>query len=292
MQTTHNSRLLNPNEMKRQQADYESETRSLKQSKLLVYIINMIFFAFSIIMLVVGILYLSGFRYDYSFTRFSTTLVAALFISFGVIILLCSVLNAVSIHMNKKMFIVMVSSCVILILFLTLLAIGIWGLAVSADENTLSEEIKLGLVDAIKRYDERNPYRYETKQVDWLQQRFNCCGINSYSDWRSFYIYGDKFDTVNFVDTWSVNQNLPYIDHVPDSCCIRMSYNCGKQYYNNYAPNSMNRNMILNLKGCLGSFQQYFTKDIVFLAALTVALSGIAILAWGVLVFAFILNRN
>ena len=279
-------RQINNNSLK----NHEENNESGKRSKILIFIINMVYFALSILLLTVGILYLSGFGYAYTFTRFSPTLVGALFVAVGVIVGILSILNVVLMNMNRQL-LVFASSIVILILFLMLVGIGIWGIAVSTDQDSLVREIKWDLQLTLRYYDERSIDRWETRKIDWLQQRFNCCGLMSYSDWRAFYLYGGQVFQVNYIDQWTVNNNMPYVDYVPDSCCIDRQPNCGKQFYNRYNTNNQNsfdRDRIINTRGCIPSFLTYFNRDIMFLSIFCVCVSAIAILLWVLLAFVYI----
>jgi hypothetical protein len=135
-----------------------------------------------------------------------------------------------------------------------------------------------------------------------LQTRFNCCGIYSASDWRTIFLFGGQYQPVNYVDQWSVNNNLPYIDNVPDSCCVNPSYNCGKRAnsfnmppntfnsfnsYNSFNDFANNRNNLIYSKGCQQAYIVQFSRDMSFLGILCIVLSGIALTAGSLLVFAY-----
>lgn len=269
---------------------YDShEAKSNKKLRLCNYIVNMVHFGLSIILITVGILYLTGFKFDYSFNKFSTNLIAGLFIAIGFVTLLLCVFNIYLIQSNKHL-IFLISTTVLFVLFISLLSIGIWGLVASSEDN-IQEETKLDMMETFKKYDDKNLQKFETKKVDWLHQRFNCCGINSYTDWKSYYLYGGQFKPTNYVDQWTINFNLPYMDHVPDSCCVNQAFSCGKLYANNVYPSTTDRSSVIYVKGCFYNYLNQFSKHIVFLAGLSVAVSSIEFVLWIVLVAVYLVFR-
>ena len=75
---------------------------------------------------------------------------------------------------------VIVSIAFMTVLFLILLIIGCWGLNVSDHKYQLEKEVRTNLMSAIKRYDELAVNKYETIIINWLQTKFECCGIDRY----------------------------------------------------------------------------------------------------------------
>lgn len=271
-------------------------------SKLILYFINMIFFGVAILLFVVGIAYLTAYRYDYSFTSFSVNFIAGFFIAFSILLVAFATLNVIAIQTNKNIVLIM-SSAFILILVISLFGIAIWGLVASTDDN-LGEEIRKNMDLTLQGYRDNERDRFETLKFDWIQTRFNCCGINSYSDWRAFFLYGGSYKPVNYINQWSINNNLPYTDSVPDSCCVNKMYNCGKQYRNpaSYDNNNYNQNSYqgynsyqldsqINVKGCLSIYLAQFSKDIVFLAGLAMGTSSLCLVIWFLLLCVLIVKK-
>lgn len=54
----------------------------------------------------------------------------------------------------------------------------------------------------------------KTAAIDFLQEKFSCCGAESFSDWQ--------------FSNWSL-QNLTDGNKVPDSCCKTVTFQCGKR---------------------------------------------------------------
>jgi hypothetical protein len=275
---------------------HNSDARSFKKSKLIIYLVNMIYFGIAILLFVVGITYLTGYRYDYSFTTFSTTFISGIFVAFSIILVGLAVLNVVSVQSGRQL-ILIISSFIMLLFFIALFIIAIWGLVASTRDN-LDDEVRENMYTTARKYDERDSYRFETLKMDWLQSRFNCCGIVSYSDWRALFLYGGEYKPINF-NQWDINNKLPYVDNVPDSCCVNRMYNCGKNYrnpppsngmiyYNNYNYNMGNQ---IYMKGCHDIFINVFLRDIVFLAGLAMGTSSLCLVLWFLLVCVYIVNR-
>lgn len=66
----------------------------------------------------------------------------------------------------------------------------------------------------------------KTAAIDFLQEKFSCCGAESFSDWK--------------FSNWSL-QNLTDGNKVPDSCCKTVTLHCGRRNHPsniNYAVNN------------------------------------------------------
>ena len=154
------------------------------QTRILTTILNVILFGLSIPIIVLGILYLTVNQYLYSFTEFNVNLACGFLISIGALVLILSVVNIVFVNLNlqnETIFTsVIVSIAFMTVLFLILLIIGCWGLNVSDHKYQLEKEVRTNLMSAIKRYDELAVNKYETIIINWLQKKFECCGIDRY----------------------------------------------------------------------------------------------------------------
>lgn len=280
----------------------------LRKTRLLIYIFSTIIFGISALLFIVGILYLTVYFYKYSFTAFSTTLCAALYITFAGLLLIIIGLNVFLIRSGRNHLVILTTIGPI-ILFIVLLAIGIWGSSVSSSDD-LSLTIRRNIRETTMYYNENNPNDYATAKIDWLQRKFSCCGIDSSQDWREYFLYGrgsgagvdnhiyqqhpnqnlygtqvqqQQQGIVNqqiYANPFNANINVPYIDTVPDSCCVKHYYNCGKE--GNRRPNSGNmygQNYLIYTQGCLSWYVQRYTRDLVFVAGFTVAVSVLGLVA-------------
>lgn len=72
----------------------------------------------------------------------------------------------------------------------------------------------------------------KTVAIDFLQEKFSCCGAESFSDWQ--------------FSNWSL-QNLTEGNKVPDSCCKTVTFHCGKRDHPsniNYAVSSKRKTLL------------------------------------------------
>lgn len=107
----------------RRDVDDVDQGQSFIKQRLLIFIFSGLMLAICFVFLIVGIVFLTGKFYAYSFTAFSTTLVAGLFIAFGVVIIAMVVLNVYLIMAGRDN-LVGFTTIVNLILLTVLFAIG------------------------------------------------------------------------------------------------------------------------------------------------------------------------
>lgn len=138
-----------------------------------------------------------------------------------------------------------------------------------------------------KRFDESNLNNHVTKKINWLHKRFTCCGVDSYSDWKAIVTFRGKNGPVRFYDKFQNENKYPYIDDVPDSCCVTQNNNCGKQL-NVFG---RDRSLFINTRGCLASYTKQFSADVEFLCALSIAISGLFLIISIALLYIFTLIR-
>ena len=153
-------------------------------------------------MFVTGILYLTVDFYQYTFSEFNTTVVTAILVSFGVVIANLALVNILLLLIllcrenskypdddyknrnsnSKSSFYmgILITFCsgLILILFIILLAIGIWGLVLYSN-GSLNSEVRNNFINAIRNY-VIGGINDQTQKIDWLQSTFECCGAGKY----------------------------------------------------------------------------------------------------------------
>ena len=74
-----------------------------------------------------------------------------------------------------------------MILFAILLAIGIWGLSVYTERKSLSTEVRNNLIYSGQHFNIADQSNKHRKELEWLQKRFSCCGIDSYLGKKLFH---------------------------------------------------------------------------------------------------------
>ncbi len=142
------------------------------------------------------------------------------------------------------------------------------------------------------------------KSLDWLiifnKTKFVHLGIDSYQDWKGivtfrgnsaagYYNYNPN-DQIAFINQ---NRNqfdskFPYIDDVPDSCCINIAASCGKQSYSF----GRDRAALINLRGCLTEYNRQFSKDIIFLCTMSIIIGLLLLIMSIIQMFMFTLIRR
>ena len=153
---------------------------------IITYFINIIYFGLGVAMFVIGVLYLTVYFYEYSFSAFNPTLVAAFFVPFGIVIAFLAVVNIFCLQLKNFLkhtcpnITLTISSSFILILFIVLLGIGVWGLTVYTDNKSLVNEVRSSLIYAGRHTNYFEKADKHKKELDWLHQKFACCGVDSY----------------------------------------------------------------------------------------------------------------
>ncbi len=152
------------------------------RTRILTTILNVILFGLSIPILILGILYLTVNQYLYSFTEFNVNLACGFLLGIGALVFILTIMNIVLANLNLRnqtiFSTVLISIAFITVLFLILLIIGCWGLNVSDHKYKLEKEVRRNLVASISKYDEFAVNKYETVIINWLQTKFECCGID------------------------------------------------------------------------------------------------------------------
>lgn len=177
-----------------------------------------------------------------------------------------------------------------------------------ANNGSLRDWIRLNFIDTLQYYEESRPQNYATAKIDWLQTTYTCCGLESSQDWRIYYLYGrgsgagadqnlyQHHPNENFFGTpmqlqqkgnifsglfanpFSASINSKFMDTVPDSCCVRRYFNCGKE--GNRVPDAGNmygRNYHIYTQGCFSWYIPRIQRDYIFIAGFSLGLSIIGL---------------
>lgn len=99
---------------------------SLQKTRWLIYVFSTFLLGICALYFIVGIIYLTAFYQPYSFTAFSTTLCAALFITWSGLLLIIIGFNVFFVRSTKNTFSILTTVAAI-VLFIVLIAIGGWG---------------------------------------------------------------------------------------------------------------------------------------------------------------------
>lgn len=127
---------------------------------------NMFSFGFGLVQFLLGIVYLSVYRYAYSLTTFSIDLIAGFMLASGIIII---VLTTVRIFLKKpkEQLALIISLAVFLILFFILyLILGSIGLSMS-DNEQFDREARNNILMTARLFDENQKDKIATLKMNW-----------------------------------------------------------------------------------------------------------------------------
>ena len=257
--------------------------------KLFLFFTNFILLAISIVLFIVGILYLTAFKYDYDYTHYSISFIAGFYLTVGIIGLFFIALNFFACCTNRSVLILFTAICFIF-LFFVIFVIGVVALGVNQEEP-LRIEIQGNLADLITNYNETSRQKLETRKMDWIQRKYSCCGITESSDWRIYFQQKSEsyFQTV-YPGQSQTGSN--YFDYTPDSWCIDEGSDGRKMFYQ-FIDNKIKAQTI-NVNGCQMPYQKALSKDLNFLGGVGVMLSVIAVTLSAILLifYAFVRKKS
>jgi len=178
---------------------------SLSQLKFSLYLFNVLFFVSGIVLVGIGlytflekhpslILLTSG-LYDVS---------ACILIFSGIVILLVAISGFCGLSQDSSR-VILTYSVFLLLIFLGEIGAGILAYLY---KQVVIDHLGQSLTNVfLQKYGVHN---LTTGAIDDLQMGLDCCGVNSFEDWKQSAWYEDRGDNL-----------------VPDSCCITVSPGCG-----------------------------------------------------------------
>jgi tetraspanin-33 len=244
-----------------------------------LHLFNFVVLLTGVALITIGALFLSLFKHDINFAMFSVQNTAGAFLIIGGLLVLMAFFGFIAMRTtNSKLYIIHVTGLVLL--FIALALVGISGLVITFNGyllTTTRQEIK----ETIANYNESNSDSLDAKAINWLQQKFKCCGLDSYKDWESKHM---KLQAISE----RVEKNLRIRNQttfdVPDTCCVNIAEGCGKQF-----PELDT----LNRAGCFEPFYNFLSNDMKILSGVACGLALLTLIAIAVLVFvAFSVKGN
>lgn len=180
----------------------------MKLVKFLVFCFNFIFWLCGIGLIVVGVLVQLSLHNTFTIKDVTASGAPILITAIGVIIFLVAFFGCCG-AWKENFCMVTVFAILLTLIIIAEIAAVVLGYVYRGKVVTVVED---SLADMIDSYNTSQPeFR---SAVDNLQMKLKCCGVNSTSDWRSFSPSGDS---------------------VPDSCCIKMTKDCGQGAMNDPA---------------------------------------------------------
>ena len=285
------NRRLNSNTTNVEYDDDDEQGRLFYKTSVILNLINMGIFGIGLVLFVIGLLYLSIYRYEFSFTTFSIDMMAGLFLTIGILMAFFSGVAVFAVKPYEKPYAVIFYAAFVFLVCLLLFILGVVGLSMNGS-GEFSSQIRNSMLLTASRYDQANPHFHQSRKINWVQQKFKCCGVDSYADWKNMAHYrGSSGGNMNirYVDKYQFENKYPYVDDVPESCCIVASTNCGKQI------NAVgrDRNSVIYSNGCQQPYLDHFTNDLTFVCALSITISITLLIISLVLVCSFsLIKRN
>lgn len=170
-------------------------------AKVALVLLSTAFWVVAVCLFIIGSIVFAEYKhYDQINDAWFTLIPAIVLLGVGILLVLIGVVGCVGAVKEQR--------C-LLGLFSTILLIIFAGLLVSAIlayiyKKSVSDQIETGMDKVLKRYglNDSEPF---TNQMDYIQQKLQCCGVHNYTDW---------------LDTpWYKNQLYVPKHNYPDSCC-------------------------------------------------------------------------
>jgi len=145
------------------------------------------------------------------------------------------------------------------LLVVIFLAEFIAGITAFVYRLNISSKLEADLQNSLNLNYARNDSEALTAAVDQMQQKFQCCGVNSYSDWQKSYF---------------IKQDNPESLKTPESCCKSMSAGCSKSDH----PSNIYRVLGSEPMGCLRKLTVYLSDHLFILCITGIAVSLLEVL--------------
>lgn len=149
--------------------------------------------------------YLTTYKHDYSFTSYSTNMMAGFFVAIGIVTLGLSLFALFVLKPFGSPLVAMLLAGWVIVVFFWLFISGVVGLGMSAT-GQFNTAIRNNIQQTAQQYDEKAITKQQTRMINWLQSRFECCGLDSFTDWRTLVMVGG-FQNPN--PNLNLNQGYP-----------------------------------------------------------------------------------
>jgi CD63 antigen len=196
-----------------------------KYSRYVLIIFNFLFVITGVIILSVGAT-VKAYYHEYgSFLDDKYMYASDLLIVIGVIIFIIAFFGCCG-ALKENACMTLTFSTLLIVIFVLEVIVGVGGLLL---KHKTDEFINKALTDTMKRYNTTNNTEI-TMLWDRVQNNFNCCGVNNYTDWQ--------------------NENSTTHGEIPISCCSFVSGSTGTVTCNANTTG-------LHREGCLDAFGDY-----------------------------------
>lgn len=247
--------------------DERPKNRKQNWTKKLINYVNTELRSLGIVLFAFGVFYLTGWRYRFSFGKYSFDLFAVWLVTLGSILFIVGyafIKFKLKISNNQNMAMILI--VIVFWIFIGSLVLSVITLRLYLNDNLVNQH-RNNMIETMQMYDELDNNRHETLKINWLQQKYNCCGLESFTDWKSMPLT-ILSNSVND-QSESENNRTSYVDRVPESCCIRPSSGCGNLTH----LDGKKVNATISIYGCVSKYNSIFSRDLQFII-------GVSTLAW------------
>merc|ERR1712002_1024597 len=234
------------NNMGREDYEKKNSTCDIKCLKATLLAFNFIFILGGAVAMAVG-LYTVLKKMDYVAVLESGEYLAIVFLLIiaGALVLLTGILGCLgALQRNPKLL-----TAYFVLLLVIFLAEFVAGILAFVYRDSIESKLRDDLKATLNRNYNKTGYESLTTAVDKMQQEFQCCGVDDYSDWS-----GSAF----------IKLNNPDGLYTPTSCCKTQSPKCSKSNH----PSNIYRVLGSESMGCLFKLKTYFT-DHLFVLSIT-----------------------
>jgi hypothetical protein len=228
------------------------------------------------LLITTSILYLfdSIFLYEFSAT-YSIRLFNIVFFLTGIITFILIFIGAFALKRSNTV-ILTLNLITFIALFTVLFYLGAKGFTLTYGKHFehMNLSMKKNMFKIMKNInnDEQDKIKF-----NWLHTQFKCCGVNSHLDWRFVYLNVNFSEpTADFNNLAKINKKCVDLIHdVPDSCCIKYEFECGKLCHYN----TKDFDDLIRLNGCFQAYSDYIVKQFRILCIISLFASCVLIIS-------------
>ncbi len=144
----------------------EAEYETPRAPNLANSLSNTFSFGFGLLQFILGIVYLSTYRYAYSLTTFSIDLVAGFMLTTGIIVITLCTLRIFMKKPSIQLGFILCLATFLVLFFVLYLILGSIGLSMS-DNEQFDREARNNLLMTARMYDENNKDKVATLKMNW-----------------------------------------------------------------------------------------------------------------------------
>jgi hypothetical protein len=141
----------------------------------LIKLTNVSLFGLGSILFIVGLLYLTVYRYEFSFTVFSIDMMAGISLALGAVLAIASLWAVLTMTAFGRPTCALLLAIFVFFAFVLLFILGVVGLSLNGNGELLTQNRNYMYYTA-REFNEQVPYKHATKKFNWLQRKFLCCG--------------------------------------------------------------------------------------------------------------------